>query len=52
MQRSLLDITHLAHHPNDPAPAADGARAPLRWEQGEAAAVISFLATLIRQAIS
>jgi hypothetical protein len=44
LQRSLLSVVHLAHHPNDPAANSDRAR----WLRSDAEAVISVLASLIR----
>ncbi len=50
VQRSLLSLTHVAHHPNDPALAAtEGGRS--RWERADAEAAITILAALIRQRI-
>ena len=48
IQRSLLSVTHAAHHPNDSALASTtGSR--VRWERADAEAAIAILATLIRQ---
>lgn len=50
IQRSLLSVTHTAHHPNDPALAAvEGGRS--RWERADAEAAIAILAALIRRRI-
>lgn len=50
LQRSLLSLTHVAHHPNDPALAAvEGGRS--RWERADAEAAIAILAALIRRRI-
>lgn len=50
IQRTLLSLTHVAHHPNDPAlGATEGGRS--RWEREDAAAAIAVLAALIRQRI-
>lgn len=47
VQRALLSIAHVAHHPNDPALAAtEGGR--VRWEREDAEAAIAILAALIR----
>jgi len=48
IQRSLLSVAHVAHHPNDPALAdTEGARS--RWEREDAEAVMVILAALIRR---
>jgi hypothetical protein len=48
IERSLLSLTHVAHHPNDPAlTATEGGRS--RWERADAEAAITILAALIRQ---
>jgi hypothetical protein len=50
VQRSLLSVSHAAHHPNDLALATTaGSRA--RWERADAEAAITILAALIRQRI-
>lgn len=49
IERSLLSVTHLAHHPNDRAAADDvDAAEPTRPTRTDAEAVIAMLATLIR----
>lgn len=47
VQRSLLSIAHVAHHPNDPALAATEGDRP-RWEREDAETVIAGLAAMIR----
>ena len=50
VQRALLSVAHVAHHPNDPALAAtEGGRA--RWERADAEAAITVLAALIKRRI-
>jgi hypothetical protein len=50
MQRALLSVAHVAHHPNDPALAAtEGGRS--RWERADAEAAITVLAALIKRRI-
>lgn len=50
IQRSLLSVTHAAHHPNDPALAAtEGGRS--RWERADAEVAIAILAALVRQKV-
>ena len=50
VQRSLLSVVHVAHHPNDPAlSTAQGSRP--RWGREDAEATIAILAALIRQRI-
>ncbi len=49
VQRALLGIAHIAHHPNDAALAAsDAAARPSHWERADAEATIAILAALIR----
>jgi len=47
VQRSLLGIAHVAHHPNDPALTATEGLRP-RWGREDAEATIAILAALIR----
>src|SRR5216683_1212700 len=50
LQRSLLSLTHVAHHPNDPALARVNSAPGLpQWERTDAEFAISTLAALIRQ---
>ncbi len=49
IQHSLRSLTHLAHHPNDPAVATDEAPTHARWSRADAEAVIGVLAALKRQ---
>jgi hypothetical protein len=50
VQRALLSVAHVAHHPNDPTLAAtEGGRS--RWERADAEAAISVLAALIKRRI-
>lgn len=50
IQRSLLSVSHVAHHPNDPALAAtEGGHS--HWERADAEAAIAILAALVRQRI-
>jgi hypothetical protein len=50
IQRALLSVAHVAHHPNDPALAAtEGGRS--RWARADAEASIAILATLIKRRI-
>jgi hypothetical protein len=47
VQRSLLSVAHVAHHPNDPVLAAtEGGR--VRWGREDAEAAVAILAALIR----
>jgi hypothetical protein len=48
IQRSLLSVVHLAHHPNDPAAADVDSAEPTRPSQADAEAAINMLAILIR----
>lgn len=49
VRRSLLSITHAAHHPTDPALAtATTPESRPRWEREDAEVVITVLATLLR----
>lgn len=53
LQTSLLTLTHLAHHPNEPVSASastPGSRP--RWEREDAEAVITVLATLLRRRLA
>jgi hypothetical protein len=48
LQRTLLSLTHVAHHPNDPTlGTTEGGRS--RWGRGDAETTIAVLAALIRQ---
>jgi hypothetical protein len=49
VQRSLLSVAHLAHHPNDPAVTGEEAASEAtRPSRADAEAVISMLASLVR----
>jgi hypothetical protein len=50
IQRSLLSVAHVAHHPNDPALSTTQGSRP-RWGREDAEATIAILAALIRQRI-
>jgi hypothetical protein len=50
VQRALLSVVHVAHHPNDPALAAtEGGRS--RWTRADAEVAIAVLAALIQRRI-
>jgi hypothetical protein len=52
IQRSLLSLTHVAHHPNDPVLAGDTAPGgSARWSRTDAETAMAILAALIRRRI-